>query len=232
MVVNTSGVAAPITPFKTIAELRNALKSAAVKAAVGGWLSDSEPDLPTVIKRSVAGNTFRSMKAGARAASDVYREYALAAFSKEWRELISQRANEDIRAFVIRHTNALMLEWLNAELPPLAFGPAAKLINLSIKHLPKLSDVPLEERRDFAKHMDIPLDKYSLGNIRVVCPRLSIPEGASMGFVKDEAQYIDIQDEIRRACGPSASPFDYEICAYNNRFTTTWSAPLPAAMQN
>jgi hypothetical protein len=117
--------------------------------------------------------------------------------------------------FVAQSANALRRRWKRVSGQELDFGRAAKLVNLTIKHLLCLSDITERERRKLKALLEVPLDSFTLQGIRTLCPELRIPSNASMGFVRTKHAYVRIQQHIRNLVSPEFAPLDYEMTAWD-----------------
>jgi len=171
----------------------------------------------------VTGSTFRAFHLrakGGRQPSVVYREYTKQLISEKLDDLKKIENWDAYSEFVKISANGLV-EKFNYEAKEssfLRFGSAAKLLNLSFKHVLKHSGFTVEERDRLTGFLHVPLDSYTLQGIRKLALEFKIPANASMGWesLKNEKIYQEIQKWIKNQCEKiSCKPIHYEIAAWN-----------------
>lgn len=204
--------------FRDRIELIETLASKVTAATINAFISQNETDIAAIVKASVSGNTFRAfpLPDGLRP-SFIYRSWVTARLTARLGEIQRLSAPTDMRALIITTAKDLSAYWhttTNGK-REIGFGRAAKLLNLSVKHMLWHDKISQEQRRVLLHTLDVPLDSFTLQGIRRVLPELEIAPGASMGYVRDVERYCQIQDAIRALCEPQFSPIYYEYAAWN-----------------
>lgn len=205
--------------FSNREELFAAMGSDENRTSIRSFFGSTSDDISCLVKLSVSGNTFRAFhlaKHGLKP-SVVYRSWV----SKRMKQLVEpiqkMKCHAEMRALTIETAHDLSKHW-NSETrgrSNLDFGRAAKMLNLSFKHLLVFNDFPMGDRQRLIDYLDVPLDSFTLQGVRLLLPDLGIPANATMKAVGDEQRYIAIQDAIRNLCGPSYSPVHYEFASWN-----------------
>lgn len=194
--------------------------------------SSSAKGIKEIIKASVAGNTFRAW--GFRRwgivrirPSGVYRDWTTQRLTADEPIIRKLDTQEAMQAYVIRTAHDLDRHWrtevannLDAKHADgekalaIGFGRAAKLLNLSLKHLLWLP-WDIQAREGYIRALNVPLDSFTLQAIRLVCRDLRINEDATMKFVENEDQYLAIQAAIRGLLPAGYLPVHYELAIWN-----------------
>ena len=208
--------------FKTSEELHEALGSLENQGAVDRFFSAEFDSIEAIVHNSVAGSTFRAFWFRSLGISNItpsalYRKWAVQWCTANFDRLCKIDSNTEMRALVVDGATELEAHWSEqtAKRHSIGFGRAAKLLNLTIKFLLCLNTFSPSDRNRLSSLLDVPLDSFTLRGIRQVIRDLVIPRNASMGFVVDAILYSQLQDAIRKACGPQYAPVHYEILAWN-----------------
>lgn len=208
--------------FKSITELVAAATSAANQAAFNDFFRQRFTTPKEAVDESVQGNTFRAFRFNAVGIHDlkpsaVYRTWTTDWLTQSLSGISAINSRTELRRFVIKGAHALDNHWseVTGSRNLIGFGRAAKLLNLSVKHIVCLAAVKEADRDRLIAYLDVPLDSYTLVGVRLLLPELAIPSNATMKFVRDEAHYVHIQDAITRLCAPECLPVQYEIASWN-----------------
>jgi hypothetical protein len=116
-------------------------------------------------------------------------------------------SNDEYRAWAIRLAKRLGKKWREE----LRYHPdlprALKLVNLLAKGLCVVSPLWPDRYKTIAKHLDVPLDKFSLRPLACIegLDHLNLND-ASMGSVRTLDEYTEIQDTIRDVCTKARVP--------------------------
>lgn len=187
-------------------------------------------DLELLVKKSVDGTTFRAFRFRTNIVpgrpSEIYRTFTTKLLKAKIPQYGEFKSQAEFREWLIESTNELCCEWHNRtggnQAVAMGFGRGIKLLNLSVKFSLRHSSLDGDLRKKLINWLEVPLDSYTLQGIRELSKQLFVDLGisrrASMGAIKTEAQYIAIQDEIRRLCsncGADRYPIHYEIMAWN-----------------
>ncbi len=207
-------------------EVIAAMRSPAVQKDIDAFMTEHSCSSAVLVRHSVTGNTFRAfhLRKLGLSPSQCYR-----AWTTEWIEKIVEVVkaqhqtlnNQVLRRHLIDGSYKLDAHWrtMTAGAANMGFGRAAKLLGLSVKHVLWHERLSHEQRKYLAESLDVPLDSYTLQGIRKALPELEVPSNATMNFVQSEAQYVRIQDAIRRMCPSDLIPLHYE--------TVTWRLSHP-----
>lgn len=211
--------------FSSLSEFVDKVGSVGNRNAVNTWFFSRENSILSVedvVRKSVDGNTFRAFRFRSAGINNLkpsvlYRYWTAAWLQKNLAGIQKTDSREAWQEFVIKGAHELRYSWIEAtrQQHDIQFGRAIKLLNLSVKFLLRLEALPLTRRKEMLHWLDVPLDSYTLQGVRIVAPELGIPPNASMGWVRDESQYLRIQKKIRELCQPDLLPVHYEIAAWN-----------------
>jgi hypothetical protein len=211
--------------FSSMSEFVEKVGSVRNRNAVDTFFFSSENTiscLEAVVRKSVDGNTFRAFRFRSAGINDLkpsmlYRSWTATWLQQNLASIQKIDSREVWQELVIKGARELRDHWIEAtrKQHDIQFGRAIKLLNLSVKFLLRLETLPLTRRKEMLHWLDVPLDSYTLQGIRVVAPELDIPPNASMGWVRDESQYLRIQEKIRELCQPDLWPVHYEVAAWN-----------------
>lgn len=204
--------------FRTKDELLDILGGKETAETIEAFIRRNESDIATIVKASVSGNTFRafSLPDGLRP-SVIYRSWVTERLTTALGDIQRLSSTSHMRALIISAANDLSAHWHVATQGKreIGFGRAAKLLNLSVKHMLWHDQIPRDQKYLILHALEVPLDSFTLQGIRRVLPELGIPHSASMGYVRDAVHYSLIQDAIRELCAPRFSPIYYEYAAWN-----------------
>ena len=165
-------------------------------------------DLSTLIKESIAGNTFRAFQRMPHRPSVFFRDWAFARFSKQetiasLKSISSQREYDEWLYDTARNLFDSWKERMGKE-RRIAYGPRMKLCNLLLKRLVLWEKIPESRRKVLISFLHVPLDQYTLMAIRNCIESDierdmigEIPKRATMNFVKNTTMYIGLQNIIR-----------------------------------
>lgn len=221
-----------ITPrpyvFTTKDELLDTLGGKGTAETIEAFIRRGENDIATIVKASVSGNTFRAfpLPDGLRP-SVIYRSWVTQRLTAALGDIQHLSSPSHMRALIISAANDLSAHWhvSTQGKREIGFGRAAKLLNLSVKHMLWHDQIPRDQRHVLLHALDVPLDSFTLQGICRVLPELGIPRRASMGYVRDVEHYSQIQDAIRELCAPRFSPIYYEYAAWNLAHTARGKDP-------
>ena len=208
--------------FKTREELQEALGSVENQGAVELFFTTGFDSIEAAVHNSVAGSTFRAfqfrrVRISNISPSGLYRKWAVQWCAANFERLRKMASSAEMRTFVIDGATELATHWTEqtGNRHSIGFGRAAKLLNLTIKFLLCLKTLSPSDRNRLINFLDVPLDSFTLQGIRQIIPEIAIPRNAAMGFVVDTILYNQLQDAIRKACGPKHAPVHYEILSWN-----------------
>jgi len=214
--------------FGDLEELHRALRDSSVAAALQEFIARKESSLPEIVKASVSGNTFRAFHFKRHALqtrpSDLYRSWVSQRFKNDWDAIYQMSSFDEMANYVVRTAIALDNHWhrrTNVTAVRIGFGRAAKLLNLSLKHLLWSPALSTTRKTEFLRILNVPLDSYSLQAIRLVAPELKIKASSTMRFVTDERHYRKIQSGIHDLLPSGIWPIHYEIVAWNMAHSVT-----------
>jgi hypothetical protein len=191
----------------------NALKRAHAKEEDLGPL--------TAIYASVTRSTYRAFRShGNHTPSSVFRTWASRElYSCNFRKLRNVRSNHQYRAWAIDLAQSLSNTWHKDLREKLTIPKALKLINLLAKGLCVVSPLWPTETKTVIKHLDIPLDQFSLRPLTCI-EDLSGLRRASMGYVQTLETYEDLQSAIRDVCDEArVPPIAYDLLAWDGAHT-------------
>jgi transcriptional regulator with XRE-family HTH domain len=170
------------------------------------------PDLEDLIRRSVAGYTFRSFRGLSRPPSELFREWAASRLSfSVMAELGEIRNQADYDQFLTDHAMDLTRRWKAKGKKPLPFGPGRKLLDLLFKGVVRYAKIPDADRQRLIRFLHVPLDSFSLVAVRQCAasdefgPPIKVPPKATMGFVTSK-QYPGLQQLMRGIAAVAGVP--------------------------
>lgn len=162
------------------------------------------PDLDELIRRSIAGNTFRSFQKLACRPSVLFREWAAERMASSLESMPAIVDQKGYSRHLEGHAAHLTRYWLAKGKRPLKFGPGRKLLDLLFKGIVRYAGISDADRARFIRFLHVPLDSFSLLAVRQCAasgdfgPRVAIPANAKMGFVTSAEQYNWLQQIMRR----------------------------------
>ncbi|MBU2498449.1 MAG: hypothetical protein KKE57_06090 [Proteobacteria bacterium] len=198
-------MSAPLT-FRDSEHLCKQLKKC--KNLLYRWFDGHHETIEDAVLGSVGGNTFRSFKHMPHKPSAVFREWAIRKFHKEKTivSLLGISSQSEYDGWLHKLTQSLHNSWKrrmgSQNLIP--YGPRKKLPNLLLKQMVIWEGIGKSQRKRLMRFLHVPLDRHTLVAIRNciegdhdrrVIGR--IPRNPTMGFVKNEAVYQQIQNLIR-----------------------------------
>lgn len=206
--------------FRDVADLRAYLGSAEVHACVGDFLRAPRWTLEDVVRRSVEGTTFRAFAIKRYGASPALlyrgwlREYLEAHLADFLRAPDAAAYQEALDRAVAALQGAWRLETGGQD--DLGYGRAAKLLNLSLKHVLLLDELDEPQRSALFGRLHVALDRFTLGPLAPLAPALGLGRAPSMGAVKTREAYLDIQCWIADVCADAGiPPIQYEFATFN-----------------
>jgi hypothetical protein len=180
------------------------------------FFSYRSPSIEDVIKSGVAGNTFRAFRNLPVKPSITFREWAMSYIKNTLHELSTISDIQHYTQFVHEATNNLCSEWQRTTGSEMGYGRGAKLFNLVLKRLACLSSLTKDQRSTLINLLHVPLDSYTIIGLRKIVPRFSIPNNATMKFIKTPAQYIEYQTTIRSiAYKAGVPPIYYDVLSWD-----------------
>ena len=182
---------------------------------------NGEIDWPAAINNSVKGNTFRAFRKLRRQPSRVFRDWAYDALvlRRSLDGLSRVQSQSEYDGWLLALVEDLRKYWKHEMRVPLPFGPSYKLPNLLMKGLNER--LQTAEFKGTTEFFHVALDSYTLAGVRnfiVLSDGRKIPKGASMGFIKTEADYQELQNGIRSlAARAGVHPIAYDYLAWDVR---------------
>jgi hypothetical protein len=171
-------------------------------------------DLGHLVRRSVAGNTFRGL-VGLKPLrpSVLFREWALSRLSPERMSAIQEvGSRSEYDAFLGEEASHLARFWQETATQPLGYGPQRKLTNLLLKSVCRWEGIADTRRERLIQWLHVPLDQYTLLAVRRFATAASggtvrqIPRTATMSFVRSDEQYTAIQGVMRATADQAGMP--------------------------
>lgn len=211
--------------FRTIDQLHKTLASKRIQKEFKSFFKRKYDDPDELIRDSVGRNTIRAFHHSSYGIPigplEVYREWAAKFVAREFSNWRKIETKVEMHEFVLKNARKMRSDWLKRTARKgsdgynIGIGRAAKLLNLLLKYLTLWSELSKKDHKRLIRLLDVPLDSYTLQGIRRLHKAVKIPMKASMGFVKSENQYIDLQECIAKLCRPSHLPVEYEIAAWD-----------------
>jgi hypothetical protein len=132
-------------------------------------------------------------------------------------DLRKVKSNSQYRKWAKKLARTLCKRWKEELGGGLDDPIAMKLVNLLAKALCSVSPIWPSKYREVARHIDVPLDKYSLQPLACVPELLDLRlNRASMGSVKSLDDYERIQKVIRSLCKRACLPaIAYDFVMWN-----------------
>ena len=175
---------------------------------LGKWFNGRHETIEDAVRASVGGNTFRSFHKMPFKPSLVFRQWALNKFKKEdaINSLLRISSQTEYDAWLKGLALSLNTSWKRkmGRDNPLSYGPRRKLPNLLLKQLVLWKGIKSNQRKRLIGFLDVPLDRYTLVAIRNCLDQnggthkgCRIPKNPTMGFVKNQGIYNEIQYAMR-----------------------------------
>jgi hypothetical protein len=202
--------------FQSRNELLDHLQSRTTRARAEEYFSERLPDIVSVVRRSIAGNTFRAFQKLPERPSVVFRNWASDRLHRTFEEIKGITDRESYAAYI--HESALDFceVWsgkMNAEI---GYGRSTKLLNLVLKRLACLEGIDDTTRRKIIKFQHVPLDSYTIVGLRKLITDPEIPRNATMRFIQQPSEYRKVQQYISGVATEANVPaIYYDILAWN-----------------
>jgi len=187
------------------------------RSKLGEWFDSRHETIEDSVNASVGGNTFRSFHNMPFKPSLVFRQWAINTFKKEdtINSLLRISGQPEYDLWLKGLALSLNTSWKRkmGQDNPLSYGPRRKLPDLLLKRLVLWKGIKSNQRKRLLGFLHVPLDRYTLVAIRNclgqndgsynVC---RIPKNPTMGFVKNEGIYTDIQNVMRAIARKAGVP--------------------------
>lgn len=203
--------------FQNRNELLKLLKSEMTRSHAKEYFSTRLPNVSSVVRKSIAGNTFRAFSIYRnRRPSIVFREWASAHLNKTLEGLKRITDHENYGYYVHESALDLCATWstkMNAEI---GYGRSTKLLNLVLKRLPCLKSMDNAFRYRIIQFQHVPLDSFTIVGLRKLITNPQIPRNATMRFIESPSDYRIIQEYISDVAKEAIVPaIYYDILAWN-----------------
>jgi hypothetical protein len=215
------------TPFRF--SDRKQLVAALGSPATAEWAADffagGPLPLAEIIRLSVTSNTFRAFPIARHVApSTLYREWANSYLSEHLPIFFAAANPAGYGVAVADAAVDLTRHWSRKTggHHELGFGRAAKMINLTIKHLVWLDGLAPSTKQRLWSLLHVPLDRFTIQGVAEFAPAdLGLTRHGSMRSIVSRTQYEAVQTWLRALCSEAeVPPVHYEILAYNMRHET------------
>jgi hypothetical protein len=181
------------------------------------WRKDfdnpSSLDVASLIRKWIGPNTFRAFHHCPNRPSVVFRKWGETALMDRGflDKLKSVRSRSSYDQWLIAFTKDFRDYWEREMRKPISFGPSFKLPNIVVKGLLASRLLPDTARSRTFWFLHVPLDSYTIQAVRKCLDKPSveietIPSNASMGFVKDQSSYDNLQKQIRSLADQAGVP--------------------------
>ena len=169
-------------------------------------------DVALIVRRSVSSNTFRAFHHCPKQPSVVFRKWAESALTERsfLDSLKSVRSRSSYDKWLAAFAQDFRYYWQREMRKSISFGPSLKLPNLVVKGL-LARDLPGKMRQRLVWFLHVPLDSYTIQALRNGLDKRgveigTIPSNASMGFVRDQSVYDNLQEQIRSLAKEAGVP--------------------------
>ena len=184
---------------------------------LGEWFDSRHETIEDSVNASVGGNTFRSFHNMPFKPSLVFRQWAINTFKKEdtINSLLQISSQPEYDAWLKRLSLGLNASWKRkmGRDNPFSYGPRMKLPNLLLKQQLLWKGIKSNQRKRLIGFLHVPLDRYTLVAIRNCLDKNNrsykvcrIPKNPTMGFVKNEDIYTEIQNAMRAIAKKAGVP--------------------------
>jgi hypothetical protein len=182
-------------------------------------------DWPELIAVFNPPNTLRAFHHMPYKPSVVFREGALEALTgapRYFQKLLTVGSQLDYDQWLNSLAVDLRNYWYHRQGRVMPYGPSLKMCDLLLKGVACVPEIPLSVYRRLVWFLHVPLDSFAIAAIRDhIDPPLqlkigTIPRSASMGFVKEPAQYSGLQEAIRSVTTEAGvPPIAFDILAWD-----------------
>lgn len=202
--------------FQSRDELINLLRSERTRQVAANFFSGRLPNIESVVREGVVGNTFRAFQRLPERPSVVFREWASRRVTKYMERLRKIRAKDEYADFINESTVDLCSVWRKTMKSEMGFGRGSKLFNLVLKKLSCLSDLDEGFRNRFIVLLHVPFDSYTIVGLRTLVNKLDIPSSATMKFIQTPNDYELLQRYIFGVAKEADVPaIYYDILAWD-----------------
>ncbi|GAQ95439.1 hypothetical protein TAGGR_2332 [Thermodesulfovibrio aggregans] len=202
--------------FNSRDELIEYLRSEKTRIRANDFFSKRIPNIESVVREGVSGNTFRAFRKLPKKPSVVFREWGTKWITGAMERLQTINTEDEYEIFVLESTDNLRLEWLKIMSSELGFGIASKLCNLVLKKLPCLLNLDEDFKQRLIRLLHVPLDHYSIVGLRRLITNPKIPSNATMNFIKKPEEYLLLQRYIADVAKEAGVPaIYYDILAWD-----------------
>jgi hypothetical protein len=202
--------------FHSRKELLNLLQSDLTRSNAEKYFSERLPDITSVVRQSIAGNTFRAFRKLPERPSVVFRSWASSRLHQTFETFKNITDPERYSDYV--HESALDLcnVWTAKMHAEVGYGRSTKLFNLVLKRLACLEGIDGVVRNRIIAFQHVPLDSYTIVGLRELITTPEIPRNATMKFIEKQSEYNIIQRYIADVALDAAVPaIYYDILAWN-----------------
>jgi hypothetical protein len=182
-------------------------------------------DLPTLIKESILGNTFRGLRVHlGKRPSEVFRRWARRKLEGgAYDALLRVRSRKDYDSWLLNFADSLRRSWRRQMDKEPKYGCSMKLVNLLTKKMIFYQGMPPMIARRQTQFLHVPLDHYSLVAVRNCLADFphrdsvgEIPLSATMSFVRNPQMYNALQNGMRRIAKRAGVPaIVIDVLAWN-----------------
>jgi hypothetical protein len=157
--------------------------------------------------------------------SGIYRAWAQQYLLDHVAEVLHATDDASHQHFIDGAVDSLQRAWRTATQAraEIDYGRAAKLLNLTLKHVALLEGLGEEERRGLYTRLHVALDRFTLAPVAALAPVLGLDRRPSMGSVRTREQYVQVQRWILEVCDSVAvPPIYYEVATFDSRRSELW----------
>lgn len=202
--------------FHSRSELIHYLQSEGTKDHAEGYFSKRLPDIGSVVRQSIAGNTFRAFQKLPERPSVVFRNWASNHLHRTFGAVKNITDSESYADYVHESALDLCAVWSSVMNMEIGYGRSTKLLNLVLKRLACLDEMDSATRHRIIQFQHVPLDSYTIVGLRQLMTTPEIPCNATMRFIENKSDYDLLQQYISGVAGEAGVPaIYYDILAWN-----------------
>jgi hypothetical protein len=202
--------------FQSRNELIDHLRSKTTKACADEYFSQRLPDISSVVRQSIAGNTFRAFQKLPERPSVVFRDWASDRLNHTFDAVRKIPDCESYAAYVHESALDLCAVWSSKMNAEIGYGRSTKLLNLVLKRFACLEGMDGATRHRLIGFQHVPLDSYTIVGLRQLITSPEIPRNATMKFIEKPSDYAMLQQYIADVATEADVPaIYYDILAWN-----------------
>ena len=208
----------PVPPyvFKDKVELIENLRSDKTLAVATSFFNQRISSIGSVVSAAIGGNTFRAFQRLPERPSVVFRDWAKTYFTDNLVSLREISGSDKFLYYINEAVANLRGLWFVKMRSEMGYGPASKLVNLTLKKLACYSGLEDEFRANLIRLLHVPLDAYTIVGLKNIISNINIPSNPTMKFITDQGRYILLQNTIFLiAQEAGVPPIYYDILAWD-----------------